>query len=102
LVAASGDPLLDEIRDRRSGRVVTYAHSRLVVGAIRSANAHYAQIPRDALRLPDAAFYAMGIAAVARARMNALWRKGEPIEAPIEDWLQAVGVDIAEGRRKYG
>lgn len=102
LVAASGDPLLDEIRDRRSGRVVTYAHSRLVVSAIRSANAHYAQIPREALRLPDAAFYAMGLAAISRARMNALWRKGAPIEAPIEGWLQAVGVDIAEGRRKHG
>jgi hypothetical protein len=100
LEAAAGDPLLDEIRSLRSGKVVTYAHSRLIVGQLRS---NYVRIPRAVCRL-DARDVpvGMGIALVIRGRVLSLLKKGTPIEAPIKDWLDAAGIDANERASKIG
>lgn len=100
LEAKGGDPLLDEIRDRRTGKTVTYAHSRLIVGHLKG---DYAQIPRQALRLEaEDQAHGLGIALVTRARFLTALAKGGPVVAPIHKWLEAAGVDIVAGVRRDG
>lgn len=106
LEARSGDPLLDEIIDRRAGKTTSYAHSRLVVGELRQ---NYFRIPRAVccLHTEDVPI-AMGIAAVARGHMVRCLKAGghagaqATIEAPIYDWLTVAGIDVASQLRKEG
>jgi len=100
LEALAGDPLLDEIRNRRSGKVVTYAHSRLIVGQMRT---DYMRTPRAVCRLEAKDVpVGMGIALVVRGKVVAHQRKGKPIEAPIRTWLEAAGIEADELARKKG
>ena len=100
LEAAAGDPRLDEISDRRRGKVLTYAHSRLIVGYLRT---HYIQIPRAVIRLapPDVPI-GMGLAMQVRKGITAHVKGGGPIEVPLGTWLEACGIDAEAGARKYG
>jgi hypothetical protein len=100
LEAVAGDPLVDEIRIRRSGKVACYAHSRLIIGQLRT---NYIQIPRAVCRLQAHDVSAgMGIAHMIRSRILAHLKKGTPIEAPIREWLEAAGIDAIERACKEG
>jgi len=106
LEALAGDPLLDEIRDRRNGRTVAYAHARLIVGKLREPVSHgggYIRIPRAVCRLEtDDVPFGMGIAAIARRGMLRVLKDGGSVEAPIAEWLEAASVDAAAQSRKLG
>jgi hypothetical protein len=100
LEAAAGDPLVDELRDRRSGKRAFYAHSRLIVAELHN---NYIRIPRAVCKLEaDDVPIGLGIASVARRGMVRCLENGGAIEAPIEDWLEASGINSHEKRRKEG
>lgn len=100
LEAIAGDALIDEIKDRRNGRIVTYAHARLIAAKLKH---DYVRIPRAVCKLaPGDVPIGMGIATVVRTKVLALLKKGTAIEAPIEAWLEACGLDATEGARKHG
>lgn len=97
--AAAGDPLIDRIKNRRDGQTF-YAHSRLVVGQLRT---NYFRVPRAAWRLTTSDFFlAVGIAQIARECMVRHMKDGDPIEAPIREWLEAAGVNVTDHARKQG
>ena len=100
LEAKGGDPLVDEITDRRSGRCRFYAHSRLIVGELRS---NFTQIPRAVCKLrSEDVPVALGIAAFLRQKAFAYLKNRTPIEAEIIGWLEACGIDAKERSRKEG
>lgn len=100
LEAVGGDPLIDELRDRRSGRTAFYAHSRLVVGQLHN---NYFRIPRAVCRLPTNDIpLALGLAKIARGGMVKHLAAGTPIEAPIFEVLEAAGVNTKDHVRKHG
>lgn len=100
LEMTGGDPLLDEVRDRRNGKRVCYVHARLVAGALKN---DYIQIPRAVCKLaPGEVPYGMGIALIVRRLMLGHLKKKKALEAPLLDWLDAAGVDFIEGARKEG
>lgn len=101
LEQVGADALVSEIRERRFGRTVTFAHSRLVVAQLRSS---YLQIPRAVCSLDTSDVpIALGMATVAREGMLEHLRTGRRhIEAPISDWLEVAGIDEAQQRRKMG
>ena len=100
LEAAVGDALLDEISDRRNGKVVTYAHARLIAARLKH---DYLRLPRAVCKLaPSDVPLGMGIATIVRAKVLANLRNGAPIEQPLEQWLEACGIDGHEGARKEG
>lgn len=100
LEAAAGDALVDEIKNRRNGKTVAYAHSRLIVGKLRS---DYIRIPRALCRLDaDDVPIGMGIALIVRGKVLAHLKNGKAIEAPIGDWVAAAGINARERVRKQG
>ena len=100
LEAAAGDALVDELRDRRQGKRIFYAHSRLIVAELHN---NYIRIPRVICTLPaDDVAIGMGIATLARHFMVRYLTGRGAIEAPIVEWLEAAGIDIANQSRKEG
>lgn len=100
LEASAGDPLVDEIKDRRNGKLVCYAHSRLIVGHLRT---QYFQIPREVCRLDTCDMPSgLGIAMIIREHVLAHIKSGKPIEASIATWLAASGINAKELVRKHG
>lgn len=104
-----GDSLLSRVRERSSGRTVCYAHSRLVVGALRpvaresGSRLEYLQIPRATCRLEAYDIpYALGLAIVTREHAYGLVARRRPIEIPLPKLLESAGVDWADRERKQG
>lgn len=95
-----GDPLLDEVRDRRSGKTVCYAHARLIAARLKN---DYVRIPRAVCKLsPGDVPLGIGMAMLVRRKVLAFKKSAKPIEAPLSDWLAAAGINGAEGARKTG
>lgn len=98
-----GDVLLSKVRERSTGKTVSFAHARLVAASLRE---DYMQIPREVCRLePRDVAIALGIARVIREQAFAHVTKGKTIEAPITVWLDACGIDwrprVANEGMKY-
>ena len=101
LEALAGDPLVDEIRQKKTGKTCFHQHSRLI---IKQHHCSYARVPREACRLAPADIpLALGIAQILREKVVLYFRTGHIIEAQVVTWAHASGIE-SEGNelRKHG
>jgi len=102
-----GDGLIDFWRVDRSQRNfsldgvnIGLMHARLVSWQLRYC---FMQIPRACIELPkEDISYVIGISYMIRKKIVAYCLDKKPIEAPINEWLEACGQDVDSGVRKYG
>jgi len=100
LEAKGGDPLVDEIVERRDGKRRWYAHSRLIV---EHMHRQYIRIPRDVCRLdPNHVPIAIGLATEVRKGIVALMRDNKTIQTTVLGLADSAGVDLAELVRRNG
>ncbi len=112
LCQEGGDALLSRLHLEKGDRTIGYAHSRLVVGAlrgVRNANGEYEkpaylQVPRELVRIDTRhIFVAMGLASVIRSKAFAMLRaQSDTIEVPLVEVLDSAGERWREEAPKRG
>ena len=95
-----GDGLLDFKKESLGKRRIEIKHAWLVYGQLRD---HFFQIPRACIELPKEDIpYVIGISYMIRKKISSYCLKNKPIEAPIDEWLEACGQDVEMGIKVYG
>jgi hypothetical protein len=95
-----GDAMIEFYPSEIDDKNIEMMHARLVAGQLTNG---FFQIPRHCIELPkDDIPYVIGISYMIRKKIVAYCLDKKPIEAPINEWLEACGQDVESGVRKYG
>lgn len=94
-----GDGLIEFSPSEIDDKNIEMMHARLVAGQLATS---FFQIPRACIELPKEDIpYVIGISYMIRKKISSYCLKNKPIEAPIDEWLEACGQDVSIGRKKH-
>lgn len=95
-----GDAMIEFCPSEIDDKNIEMMHARLVAGQLTNG---FFQIPRHCIELPKEDIpYVIGISYMIRKKISSYCLRKKPIEAPIDEWLEACGQDVEMGILKHG